>query len=157
MVATDTEVMGWVEKQLQDNPEVTVDELFEGAKVLQPDVAELNKRQFHARYPLQVKRRAKRAAAAQAAAEAASEAAAEAAPAPAEAPAPAPAPAKGKTTTDADVMSWVEGQLKDNPDVSVDELLAGAVKLNAGIAELTKRQFHARYPLQVKRDRKSVV
>ena len=48
-------------------------------------------------------------------------------------------------------MSWVEGQLKDNPDVSVDELLEGAVKLNAGIAELTKRQFHARYPLQVKR------
>ncbi len=151
MVATDTEVMGWVEKQLQDNPEVTVDELFEGAKILQADVAELNKRQFHARYPLQVKRRAKRAAAAAAAAEAASEAAAEAAPAPAEAPAPAPAPAKGRTTTDAEVMSWVEGQLKDNPDVSVDELLAGAVKLNAGIAELTKRQFHARYPLQVKR------
>ena len=60
MVATDTEVMGWVEKQLQDNPGVTVDELFEGAKILQPDVAELNKRQFHARYPLQVKRRAKR-------------------------------------------------------------------------------------------------
>jgi 2-oxoglutarate dehydrogenase E2 component (dihydrolipoamide succinyltransferase) len=151
MVATDTEVMGWVEKQLQDNPEVTVDELFEGAKILQPDVAELNKRQFHARYPLQVKRRAKRAEAAAAAAEAASEAAAEAAPAPAEAPAPAPAPAKGRTTTDAEVMSWVEGQLNDNPDVSVDELLAGAVKLNAGIAELTKRQFHARYPLQVKR------
>lgn len=151
MVATDTEVMGWVEKQLQDNPEVTVDELFEGAKILQPDVAELNKRQFHARYPLQVKRRAKRAEAAAAAAEAASEAVAEAAPAPAEAPAPAPAPAKGRTTTDAEVMSWVEGQLKDNPDVSVDELLAGAVKLNAGIAELTKRQFHARYPLQVKR------
>lgn len=151
MVATDTEVMGWVEKQLQDNPGVTVDELFEGAKILQPDVAELNKRQFHARYPLQVKRRAKRAAAAAAAAEAASEAAAEAVPAPAEAPAPAPAPAKGKTTTDAEVMNWVEGQLKDNPDVSVDELLAGAVKLNAGIAELTKRQFHARYPLQVKR------
>lgn len=151
MVATDTEVMGWVEKQLQDNPEVTVDELFEGAKILQPDVAELNKRQFHARYPLQVKRRAKRAEAAAAAAEAASEEAAEAAPAPAEAPAPAPAPAKGRTTTDAEVMSWVEGQLKDNPDVSVDELLAGAVKLNAGIGELTKRQFHARYPLQVKR------
>jgi len=157
MVATDAEVMGWVEEQLQDNPEVTVDELFEGAKILQPDVAELNKRQFHARYPLQVKRRASRAAAAAAAAEAAAEAAeatADAAPeaaASAPAEAPAPAPAKSKTTTDAEVMSWVEGQLKDNPDVSVDELRAGAVKLNAGIADLTKRQFHARYPLQVKR------
>ena len=63
MAVTDTEVMGWVEEQLQDNPEVTVDELFEGAKILKPDVAELNKRQFHARYPLQVKRRASRAAA----------------------------------------------------------------------------------------------
>ncbi len=163
MVATDAEVMGWVEEQLQDNPEVTVDELFEGAKILQPDVAELNKRQFHARYPLQVKRRASRAAAAAAAeaaaeaAEATAEAAADAAPeapeaaASAPAEAPAPAPAKSKTTTDAEVMSWVEGQLKDNPDVSVDELRAGAVKLNAGIADLTKRQFHARYPLQVKR------
>ena len=156
MVATDAGVMGWVEEQLQDNPEVTVDELFEGAKILQPDVAELNKRQFHARYPLQVKRRASRAAAA-AAAEAAPEPAEEAAPAPAEeaapapAEAPAPAPARSKTTTDAEVMRWVEGQLKDNPGVSVDELLEGAVKLNAGIADLTKRQFHARYPLQVKR------
>ena len=174
MAVTDTEVMGWVEEQLRDNPEVTVDELFEGAKILQPDVAELNKRQFHARYPLQVKRRAQRAAAA-AAAEAAPEP--EQAPAPEpeqapapepeqapapepeqapapepeQAPAPAPTPAKRRTTTDADVMSWVEGQLKDNPDVTVDELLAGAVKMNAGIAELTKRQFHARYPLQVKR------
>ena len=148
MAVTDTEVMGWVEEQLQGNPEVTVDELFEGAKILNPDVAELNKRQFHARYPLQVKRRARRAAAA-----AAAEAAAASAPAVAEAPAPAPAPAPGKTgtTTDPEVMSWVEGQLKDNPEVSVDELRAGAVKLNAGIAELTKRQFHARYPLQVKR------
>ena len=45
-------------------------------------------------------------------------------------------------------MSWVEGQLKDNPDVSVDELLAGAIKLNAGIAELTKRQFHAAIPFR---------
>ena len=85
MVATDTEVMGWVEKQLQDNPEVTVDELFEGAKILRADVAELNKRQFHARYPLQVKRRAKRAAAAAAAAEAAAAEAAAAEAAPAEA------------------------------------------------------------------------
>jgi 2-oxoglutarate dehydrogenase E2 component (dihydrolipoamide succinyltransferase) len=166
MVATDAEVMGWVEEQLQDNPEVTVDELFEGAKILKPDVAELNKRQFHARYPLQVKRRASRAAAAAAAAAAAeaapapveaAPAAVEAAPAPVEAPTPAPAPApasasaRSKTTTDPDVMSWVEGQLKDNPDVSVDELREGAVRLNAGIADLTKRQFHARYPLQVKR------
>ena len=134
MVATDAELMSWVEEQLQNNPEVTVDELFEGAKVLNPDVAELNKRQFHARYPLQVKRRAMRAAKA-------AESGAE----------EVKAPAKRGATTDAGVMSWVEAELKSNPRVSVDELIAGAVKLNSEIAELTKRQFHARYPLQVKR------
>ena len=134
MVATDAELMSWVEEQLQNNPEVTVDELFEGAKVLNPDVAELNKRQFHARYPLQVKRRAMRAAKA-------AESGAE----------EVKAPAKRGATTDAGVMSWVKAELKSNPKVSVDELIAGAVKLNSEIAELTKRQFHARYPLQVKR------
>ncbi len=134
MVATDAELMSWVEEQLQRNPEVTVDELFEGAKELNPDVAELNKRQFHARYPLQVKRRAKRAAmAAQAGTEEVKK------------------PAKRGATTDAEVMSWVDAELKSNPQVSVDELLAGALKLNPAIAELSKRQFHARYPLQVKR------
>jgi uncharacterized membrane protein len=61
------------------------------------------------------------------------------------------APAKRGATTDAGVMSWVKAELKSNPKVSVDELIAGAVKLNSEIAELTKRQFHARYPLQVKR------
>ena len=134
MVATDAELMSWVEEQLQKDPAVTVDELFEGAKVLKPDVAELNKRQFHARYPLQVKRRAKRAAmAAESGAQEVKK------------------PAKRGATTDAEVMSWVEAELKSNPQVSVDELLVGAVKLNPEIAELTKRQFHARYPLQVKR------
>ena len=133
MVATDAELMTWVEEQLQNKPEVTVDELFEGAKALNPDVAELNKRQFHARYPLQVKRRAMRAAAAESGA------------------AQAKAPAKTGTLTDGDVMNWVAAQLKNNPEVSVDELLAGAVKLNPEIAQLSRRQFHARYPLQVKR------
>ncbi len=143
MVATDADVMGWVEQQLRDNPGVTVDELFEGAKVLNADVAELNKRQFHARYPLQIKRRASRAAAAAAAPVVAET--------PPPAPAPAPAPARGGPNTDTDVMRWVEGELRNNPAVTVDELLVGAIKMNAAIADLTKRQFHARYPLQVKR------
>ena len=171
MVATDAELMSWVEEQLRNNPQVTVDELFEGAKVLNPDVGELNKRQFHARYPLQVKRRALRAAqaaeaeaaakaqaeaGAQAGDEAGAEVGAEAEAAPVEAEAEpevakAAAPARSRTKTDPEVMSWVEAQLKSNPGVSVDELLEGAIQLNAGIAELTKRQFHARYPLQVKR------
>lgn len=134
MVATDAEVMGWVEKQLKDSPAITVDELFEGAKALKPDVGELNKRQFHARYPLQVKRRAMRA---QVAAESGGE--------------KARAPARSGTRTDPQVMSWVEAELKSNPEVSVADLLAGAVELNPEIGDLSKRQFHARYPLQVKR------
>jgi len=49
------------------------------------------------------------------------------------------------------VMDAVERELKKNPDASVDELQAMATKINKSMAELTKRQFHARYPLQVKR------
>lgn len=52
---------------------------------------------------------------------------------------------------DAKVMQAVEKALKKNPDATVDELLEVAKKVNSSITELTKRQFHARYPLQVKR------
>lgn len=52
---------------------------------------------------------------------------------------------------DEKVMQVVEKELKKNPDASVDELLEVAKKVNPSVAELTKRQFHARYPLQVKR------
>ena len=53
--------------------------------------------------------------------------------------------------TDEKVMRMVEQELGKNPDASVDELFDKAKGLNAGIARLTRRQFHARYPLQVKR------
>ena len=52
---------------------------------------------------------------------------------------------------DPKVMSAVEAAIKANPDTTVDELLALATKVNPATAELSKRQFHARYPLQVKR------
>jgi hypothetical protein len=52
---------------------------------------------------------------------------------------------------DPEVMAAVEKELKKNPDASVDELLEVATKVNSSMADLTKRQFHARYPLQVKR------
>ena len=48
-------------------------------------------------------------------------------------------------------MQAVEKALKKNPDATVDELLDIAKKVNKDVAKLTKRQFHARYPLQVKR------
>lgn len=52
---------------------------------------------------------------------------------------------------DPKVMDAVEKELKKNPDASVDELLEVAKKVNKSVTKLTKRQFHARYPLQVKR------
>ena len=53
--------------------------------------------------------------------------------------------------TDPKVMAMVEAELEKNPEVTVDELFAKAKKGNRAIARLSKRQFHARYPLQVKR------
>ena len=52
---------------------------------------------------------------------------------------------------DSKVLAAVESALKDNPSATVDELFNLAQKVNGSIADLTKRQFHARYPLQVKR------
>lgn len=59
--------------------------------------------------------------------------------------------AKKNTTTSEKVMSMVEKELAKNPDASVDELYEKAKKVDKSVAELTKRQFHARYPLQIKR------
>lgn len=56
-----------------------------------------------------------------------------------------------KTKTDEKVMAMVEKELEKNPDVSVDELQAKGASINKDVASLTARQFHARYPLQVKR------
>ena len=49
------------------------------------------------------------------------------------------------------VMEMVREELKENPDAENKELYAKAVKLDDAIDDLTLRQFHARYPLQVKR------
>ncbi|HSG07288.1 MAG TPA: hypothetical protein VLA36_02955 [Longimicrobiales bacterium] len=57
MSNTDEKVLAAVENALRTKPAATVDELFELAKDVSPDVAALTKRQFHARYPLQVKRK----------------------------------------------------------------------------------------------------
>lgn len=49
------------------------------------------------------------------------------------------------------VMKYVEGQLAKDPAVSNQTLYAGAKKLDRGVGKLSIRQFHAKYPLQVKR------
>lgn len=55
------------------------------------------------------------------------------------------------SSTDEKVYAAVESALKKNPSASVDELFHLAKSVSAAVGKLTKRQFHARYPLQVKR------
>ena len=50
-------VMTFVERQLKKDPKTPSKKLFERAKKMDPGVARLSLRQFHAKYPLQVKRR----------------------------------------------------------------------------------------------------
>ena len=52
---------------------------------------------------------------------------------------------------DEKVLSAVEAELKRNPQATVDQPFAVALGVNKAVAGLSKRQFHARYPLQVKR------
>jgi hypothetical protein len=54
-------------------------------------------------------------------------------------------------TTNEKVYTMVEQEIAKNPEVTVDELYDKAVKVDSGISKLTKRQFNARYSLQVKR------
>ena len=57
MAKTDENVMRMVEQELAKNPEVSVEDLFEKAKGMASGISRMTRRQFHARYPLQVKRR----------------------------------------------------------------------------------------------------
>lgn len=54
-------------------------------------------------------------------------------------------------STNPKIMEMVERELARNPDISVDDLFAKAKKIDRSVGKLSNRQFHARYPLQVKR------
>lgn len=49
------------------------------------------------------------------------------------------------------IMEYVERELKENPEVTNATLLKGARKISRTVSRLSARQFHAKYPLQVKR------
>lgn len=49
------------------------------------------------------------------------------------------------------VMEMVEEALREDPEVSNDELQERAAEIDPRIGELSPRSFNARYPLQVKR------
>lgn len=52
-----------------------------------------------------------------------------------------------------DVMSMVRAELEKDPDVENKVLYAKAQEVDDAIGDLSLRQFHARYPLQVKRQK----
>lgn len=62
MATVDEKIRAAVAAALKKNPQATVDELYDLGKSISRSVAKMNKRQFHARYPLQIKRKAKIAA-----------------------------------------------------------------------------------------------
>lgn len=57
MATAADKVMQMVEKELSKNPDVSNEKLYEKAKSVDDSIADLSLRQFHAKYPLQVKRR----------------------------------------------------------------------------------------------------
>lgn len=52
-----------------------------------------------------------------------------------------------------EVMEMVGRELERQPDMALRELYEKALEIDPSMAELTPRQFNARYPLQVKRTR----
>lgn len=130
-------VMEFIELELKKDPDVSNATLFAGAKLIDRTIGKLNPRQFHAKYPLQVKRRLAGAGSGRAGR------------VPARAKA-ARRPRASKGDADA-VLAYVTRVLKRNPGVKNSELFAGACEIDASVAELSPRQFHAKYPLQVKR------
>jgi len=57
MADVNQKIMDMVEAELDKNPKAKNEDLFEKAKKIDKSVEKLTLRQFHARYPLQVKRR----------------------------------------------------------------------------------------------------
>lgn len=52
-----------------------------------------------------------------------------------------------------DVMAMVRSELEKDPDAENRDLFEKAKGIDDSIGDLTLRQFHARYPLQVKRQK----
>lgn len=52
-----------------------------------------------------------------------------------------------------DIMRMVRKELEKDPDIENQRLYEKAKEIDGSIGDLTLRQFHARYPLQVKRQK----
>ena len=53
--------------------------------------------------------------------------------------------------TDPKILAMVERALKKNPKISNADLRERATKISKAVGAMSARQFHAKYPLQVKR------
>ncbi len=129
-------VLQYVERELKEDSGVKNAALFAGAREIDESVEGLTLQQFHAKYRLPATRRI----------------ASQERPArqPEANPEPAPAPAPAASGDGAAVMEFVERTLEVAPDVSNADLFAGAREIDPSVAALSARQFHAKYPLQVK-------
>jgi len=127
-------VMQYVEREMKKDPGVKNATLFAGACEIDESVGELRPQQFHARYRLPVTRRMaeERQPARQAKANRALD------------------PTSLESGDGAAVMEYVERTLEANPGIANADLFAGAREIDPSVGQLTGRQFHARYPLQVK-------
>ncbi len=127
-------VVQYVEAELKKDPRVKNASLFAVAREIDESVGELTLQQFHAKYRLPAIRRiAPQERRAQK---------------PKAVPPPAPSPAS--LSDGAAVMEYVERTLAGNPGVTNADLFAGAREIDPSVGQLTARQFHAKYPLQVK-------
>ena len=127
-------VMQFVEQEMKKDPGVKNATLFAGACEIDESIGELRPQQFHARYRLPVTRRM----------------AEQRQPARQRKGVPEPEPAPAASGDGAAVMEFVERTLEADPNVANADLFAGAREIDPSIAELSGRQFHAKYPLQVK-------
>lgn len=127
-------VMQYVAGELKKDPRVKNASLFAGAREIDESIGELTLQQFHAKYRLPAIRRI----------------------APPKRPArkpkavSTPAPSPASLGDGAAVMEYVERTLEANPGIANADLFAGAREVDPSVGQLTGRQFHARYPLQVK-------
>ncbi len=127
-------VMQYVEGELKKDPRVKNASLFAAAREIDESVGGLTLQQFHAKYRLPAIRRI----------------------APPKRPArkpkavSTPDPSPASLGDGAAVMEYVERTLEANPGIANADLFAGAREIDPSVGQLTGRQFHARYPLQVK-------
>ena len=126
--------MQYVEGELKKDPRVKNVSLFAAAREIDESVGELTLQQFHAKYRLPAIRTL----------------APQGRPARKPKAVSTPDPSPASLGDGAAVMEYVERTLEANPGIANADLFAGAREIDPSVGQLTGRQFHARFPLQVK-------